>query len=210
MRGRCVLVDEVESLAATRQAAAAGTEPSDAIRVVNALLTQLDQLKRYTNALVLTTSNMTGAIDAAFIDRADIKQYIGPPGTSARYEILRTCLHELRRVGLIIPCDVLLDSTSLRGLLPAPPSSFEHVLALTDDGSQSSRVARHSMMLHCVAQGCDGFSGRSLRKLPFLAHALFGGAAADGGAHLPLEAYLCALQQAVEHERNARGAIVGA
>ena len=92
------------------------------MRVVNALLTQLDGLKRYKNALVVTTSNLTvhharlepahlahgrtrpgaparprrpaahacaprraqGAIDAAFVDRADIKQYIGPPGLGAR------------------------------------------------------------------------------------------------------------------------------
>lgn len=33
----CVLIDEVESLTAARQAAANGTEPSDAIRVVNAV-----------------------------------------------------------------------------------------------------------------------------------------------------------------------------
>ena len=30
--------------------------------------------------LVLTTSNITEAIDLAFVDRADIKAYIGPPG----------------------------------------------------------------------------------------------------------------------------------
>lgn len=41
----CVLIDEVESLTAARQAAIGGNEPSDAVRVVNALLTQLDQLK---------------------------------------------------------------------------------------------------------------------------------------------------------------------
>ena len=35
-------MDEVESLAAARKAAASGSEPSDAIRVVNALLTQVD------------------------------------------------------------------------------------------------------------------------------------------------------------------------
>ncbi len=35
----CVLVDEVESLAAVRKAT--GSEPSDAIRVVNAMLTQV-------------------------------------------------------------------------------------------------------------------------------------------------------------------------
>lgn len=55
------------------QAAAGGGEPSDAIRAVNALLTQLDQLRRFPNVMVLTTSNITEAIDVAFVDRADIK-----------------------------------------------------------------------------------------------------------------------------------------
>lgn len=54
-----------------------GSEPSDAIRAVNALLTQLDQLKRFPNVMILTTSNITEAIDLAFVDRADIKAYIG-------------------------------------------------------------------------------------------------------------------------------------
>ena len=67
--------------------------------MVNALLTQLDGLRRYKNALVLTTSNLTGAIDAAFVDRADIKQYVGPPGVAARYQILGSCLQELGRAG---------------------------------------------------------------------------------------------------------------
>ncbi|KAG2531466.1 hypothetical protein JM18_000375 [Phytophthora kernoviae] len=72
----CVLIDEVESLTAARKSAVSGSEPSDAIRVVNALLTQLDSLKRHSNVLVLTTSNITEAIDVAFVDRADIKQYV--------------------------------------------------------------------------------------------------------------------------------------
>ena len=52
-----VLIDEVESLSAARNAS--GSEPSDALRVVNAMLTQLDQLKRLPNVLMLTTSNIT-------------------------------------------------------------------------------------------------------------------------------------------------------
>ena len=100
----CVLIDEVESLTAARKAS--GSEPSDAIRyiigplstedglswgnlrVVNALLTQLDQIKMAPNVLILTTSNITGAIDGAFVDRADIVQYIGPPNQAAVYQIL--------------------------------------------------------------------------------------------------------------------------
>ena len=48
----CVLIDEVESLTAARRAAVAGSEPADAVRAVNALLTQLDALKRRPNVLV--------------------------------------------------------------------------------------------------------------------------------------------------------------
>ena len=62
-------VIQVESLTSARKSAMSGSEPSDAIRVVNALLTQIDQIKRYPNVLILTTSNVTGAIDLAFVDR---------------------------------------------------------------------------------------------------------------------------------------------
>ncbi len=96
-----VLIDEVESLASARQSAMSGSEPSDAVRSVNALLTQIDRLQRFENVMVLATSNITEAIDVAFLDRADIRQYIGPPSLRARYEILRTCLNELARVGLV-------------------------------------------------------------------------------------------------------------
>ena len=47
------------------------------MRVVNAVLTQLDQLKSYPNVLVIATSNVTGRIDLAFVDRADMKVHIG-------------------------------------------------------------------------------------------------------------------------------------
>ena len=52
-----------------------GNEPSDSIRVVNCLLTQIDKLKSRGNVLVLATSNITEAIDVAFLDRADIKVF---------------------------------------------------------------------------------------------------------------------------------------
>ena len=41
-----LLIDEVESLAQCRTMAEAGNEPSDSIRAVNALLTQIDRIKR--------------------------------------------------------------------------------------------------------------------------------------------------------------------
>ncbi len=40
--------------------------------------------ERGPGAQVLTTSNITEAIDLAFVDRADIKAFIGNPGLQAR------------------------------------------------------------------------------------------------------------------------------
>jgi ATPase family associated with various cellular activities (AAA) len=65
---------QVESLTAARSAAMNGNEPSDAVRVVNAVLTQIDSLKSKDNVLVLTTSNISKAIDLAFVDRYVLQQ----------------------------------------------------------------------------------------------------------------------------------------
>ncbi|KAA6356217.1 MAG: putative Pachytene checkpoint protein 2, partial [Streblomastix strix] len=96
-----LLIDEVESLSASRQNAMSGSEPTDAIRVVNALLTQIDALKTKKNVLIITTSNITQAIDAAFLDRADIRQFIGHPIAAGRYSIFASCVSELVRTGII-------------------------------------------------------------------------------------------------------------
>lgn len=103
----CILIDEIESLAHTRRSCNDGSEPIDSIRVVNALLTQLDQIKRYPNILILTTSNLSEAIDIAFVDRTDMKQYIGPPSHQAIYKIYTSCLKELMRVNKYICFPIL-------------------------------------------------------------------------------------------------------
>uniref|UniRef100_J3LYX1 Pachytene checkpoint protein 2 homolog n=1 Tax=Oryza brachyantha TaxID=4533 RepID=J3LYX1_ORYBR len=159
-----VLIDEVESLAAARQAAISGSEPSDSIRVVNALLTQMDKLKSWPNVIILTTSNITTAIDIAFVDRADIKAYVGPPTLQARYEILRSCLQELLRVGIL---------TYTQGGNSVCILSY---FSLKEKQHCSEFAEPHgslhlSNLLHKAAEICEGLSGRSLRKLPFLAHA---------------------------------------
>ena len=104
--------DEVESLTAARKTAMAGLEPSDALRVVNALLTQIDKYRFKKNVLVMATSNLLGAIDAAFLDRADCKQYIGEPSAKGCYQIMKGCLQELVRCK-IIESDVRFDKSRL-------------------------------------------------------------------------------------------------
>lgn len=56
----CVLIDEVESLASSRQHG--GSDPQDAVRAGNAVLTQLDRLRQYPNVIILCTSNLTNMI----------------------------------------------------------------------------------------------------------------------------------------------------
>ncbi|KAL0483938.1 pachytene checkpoint protein TRIP13 [Acrasis kona] len=172
----CVLIDEVESLTAARKSALNGTEPSDSIRVVNAVLTQIDQLKNCSNVVILTTSNITKAIDLAFVDRADIKQYIGLPGVKGRYTILLSCISELVRVGIIRDDEMIPswhDSTAVKN--------------------------EYALRLKVVAEKCEGLSGRALRKVPFLAHAFF-----VQQSWCTMDKFLDALGKAVDKESSVR------
>ena len=134
-----------------------GSEPSDALRVVNALLTQLDSIKNAPNVLILTTSNITGAIDLAFVDRADIKQYVGPPSQGAIYQIFHSCVQELTRTGIIC-----VESGKIVSLRELQLSGYEDRLATSC-----------SLMLWKIAGSCIGMSGRTIRKMAYLALALF-------------------------------------
>jgi SpoVK/Ycf46/Vps4 family AAA+-type ATPase len=146
----CVLIDEVESLTAAR--GQASSEPSDAIRVVNAMLTQIDQLKRFPNVLVLATSNLSAAIDVAFLDRADISRLVGPPDVGARYTILAASLSELMRTHLVVPKQHLYRYLTACAMPPSDISIEQDILLL--------------------ARSTAGMSGRQLRKLPVVAFAL--------------------------------------
>ncbi|XP_077432796.1 pachytene checkpoint protein 2 homolog isoform X1 [Vanacampus margaritifer] len=181
-----VLIDEVESLTAARNACQAGTEPSDAIRVVNAVLTQLDQIKQHSNVVILTTSNMTEKIDLAFVDRADIKQYIGPPSERGIYDIFLSCLEELMKCQIIYPRQPLFT-----------------IFELETMGFAKSDISEHSLTLRNIALKSKGMSGRALRKLPFLAHALF-----VKTPRVTLEIFLKALDQAVDKQKEEKAHLV--
>ncbi|KAG5654453.1 hypothetical protein H0H81_001952 [Sphagnurus paluster] len=167
-----VLIDEVESLTAARAGAMAGTEPSDGLRVVNALLTQLDKLKHRKNVLVMSTSNLVKAIDSAFVDRADIVQYVDLPSREAVYEILRTCLCEIVGKGIVATVNVptlrqaqMYEATSMN----VPSASIS---VTNDPHTKAKNVALRLLALsaQCRAQG---LSGRALRRLPVLALARY-------------------------------------
>lgn len=85
-----VLLDEVETLAADRSKMSMEANPIDVHRATDAVLAQLDQLAAtYPNLLFIATSNFTRAVDAAFLSRADLVEFIGLPNAEACYKILR-------------------------------------------------------------------------------------------------------------------------
>lgn len=104
--------------------------------------------------------------DVAFVDRADIKAYVGPPTLEARYEILRSCLQELLRTG-ILQDSRLQDEHNLT--LPNFAGLKEKLNGIALPESQGP-VCLCKQLLE-VAEASEGMSGRSLRKLPFIAHA---------------------------------------
>lgn len=58
---------------------------------------------RHSNVVILTTSNITEKIDVAFVDRADIRQYVGLPSMAAIFKIYLSCLEELMKVMAVLP-----------------------------------------------------------------------------------------------------------
>ena len=169
-----ILVDEVESLANSRSTSKNATEPSDAIRAVNSLLTGLDRLKHYPNILIFTTTNMTQLVDSAFVDRTDLQQYMGPPTLPARYEILRSCLMELQRVSILTTTNTTIQL----------PKYKQHTTTTT--------TTEVEVLVQC-AKDCQGWSGRALRKLPFQTHAMY----LSQQSSITLHDFLLALQKAI-------------
>lgn len=184
----CVLVDEVESIAYARDKISSN-EPSDSIRVVNAVLTQLDRLRQFPNVFILATSNLTGTIDTAFLDRADFVQYIGHPTERAVYEIYRSALVNLQSIG-IVEKEGKYNRRLSGSMLDGIPCYEE----ANEPGRASCTVL--DILLQVVKLSA-GQSGRTLRKIPFLAHALYVKKETDS-----LLNFLTAMRQAIRKVRN--------
>lgn len=92
-----VLLDEVETLAADRKKMSLEANPVDVHRATDAVLAQLDQLAANNhNLLFIATSNFVGAIDEAFLSRADLIVTVDLPTQEACELIL---IDTLKRLG---------------------------------------------------------------------------------------------------------------
>uniref|UniRef100_A0A182JR56 ABC transporter domain-containing protein n=1 Tax=Anopheles christyi TaxID=43041 RepID=A0A182JR56_9DIPT len=185
-----MLVDEIESIAYARDRISSN-EPSDSIRVVNAVLTQLDRLRHFPNIFILATSNLTDSIDTAFLDRADFVQYIGQPTEPAIYEVYRTALYNLQAIGIVENEGKLtkrrLSQTAYSDGIP----NYEEAI----DPARASCTMLDILLQ--VVKLSVGLSGRTLRKIPFLAHALFVKKETESVLN-----FLTAMRQAIRKVRN--------
>jgi SpoVK/Ycf46/Vps4 family AAA+-type ATPase len=91
-----VLLDEVETLVADRSKMSMEANPIDVHRATDAMLAGLDNLAaKFPQLLFIATSNFEGAIDPAFISRADLVLQIENPTLEACEAILTDTLNEL-------------------------------------------------------------------------------------------------------------------
>jgi pachytene checkpoint protein 2 len=91
-----VLLDEVETLVSDRSKMSLEANPIDVHRATDAMLAGLDNLAaKYPELLFIATSNFEGAIDPAFISRADLILHIGKPTAEACEKILTDTLMAL-------------------------------------------------------------------------------------------------------------------
>uniref|UniRef100_A0A914RSN4 ATPase AAA-type core domain-containing protein n=1 Tax=Parascaris equorum TaxID=6256 RepID=A0A914RSN4_PAREQ len=104
-------------------------EPGDAIRAVNALLTQIDRIRRFPSVLVLATSNISKSLDEAFVDRADMCRFVGQPSVYAVYAILSLALglsgRALRQLPVLAYSKVALERLTMKQCLEALQKAIE-------------------------------------------------------------------------------------
>uniref|UniRef100_A0A1I8EYW3 AAA domain-containing protein n=1 Tax=Wuchereria bancrofti TaxID=6293 RepID=A0A1I8EYW3_WUCBA len=174
-----VLIDEVESLTIARSALLNRNEPTDAIRAVNAVLTQVDYIRRRSNIFIFTTSNITEA-RLLFFSKASKNDCI--------YEIY-DCIYEKRNFLLqnfwILSLDeAFTDRTDLSRFVGYPSANAVYAIfrsciqemqriGIVEPGPWFSE--RYASGPHCeklmqLSRSASGLSGRCLRQLPVIGY----------------------------------------
>jgi len=93
-----VLLDEVESMVVARSQASLAANPADVHRATDAVLTAIDSNASSLPHLVfVATTNFTGAIDEAFLSRADVAICVPTPDADGALAILRTTLNAMSK-----------------------------------------------------------------------------------------------------------------
>ena len=154
----CVLIDEVESIAFSREYSTNNGEAQDSLRATNSLLTGLDRAKGLANVIFLCTSNMPDSLDMAFLDRCGLRIAVNPPSTASQYTILRGRIQKLIDQGHV----------SSEKSLPLYKEAL--VESLADEDGPGAKILAILKLINSGNGGLPGgISGRSLTQLPELA-----------------------------------------
>ena len=93
-----VLLDEVESMVVARSQASLAANPADVHRATDAVLTAIDSnASAFPHLIFVATSNFTGAIDEAFLSRADVAIHVPAPDAAGVLAILKTTLEAMAK-----------------------------------------------------------------------------------------------------------------
>ena len=144
----------------------------------------------------------------------DIKQYIGVPSIDACYNMLRGSILELKNKG-VIACNETIHPIATVKFECSNISNSKKINQLSMNGhvgsidtqndinmelpkERSTSVTQFTLKLYEEAQRCQSFSGRTLRKLPFLALTEF-----DHGGHvISAQQFLTALHNCITTVQN--------
>jgi len=149
----CVLIDEIESIAFSREHSSRHGESQDSLRATNSLLTGLDRTKRFPNVIFLCTSNMIESLDSAFVDRCGQQIAVNPPSLCSQYAIIRGRLQRLIEEENV--------SFQNRDLPQFDAAQVDWVA--NQDGPDAGPGARILGILRLIG---PGVSGRTLTQLP--------------------------------------------
>lgn len=178
----CVLIDEVESIASSREFSTLHGESQDSLRATNTLLTGLDRMQKYPNVIFLSTSNLFDALDSAFLDRCGLKCAIEPPSEKSQYEILRQCIQKMIDNKIIKSNAVLLSyDDAILDSYNNPEGAANSLLLLVkqvrgmNSGCQTGRkivgrtliqLATQAVMRYNRAENCDlGMAFKHIKRL---------------------------------------------
>ncbi|KAF2015746.1 P-loop containing nucleoside triphosphate hydrolase protein [Aaosphaeria arxii CBS 175.79] len=190
-----VSIDEVETLAGSREKAASGTECHENLRSTNELLRGLDKLYNRPNVVIICTSNLKDVLDDAFVDRCRIKKHLDSPNVDCIYNILRSAINELIKLGLVVYdvtelnaatknstqaeqgtpkfMPVSLSPLSAHNSLHKEDRSYvpdlDWVIGNLSHLTYDDQPETAPILLRRIAQSAMGLSSRTLRTLPIAA-----------------------------------------
>eukprot|EP00891_Asterochloris_glomerata_P007187 jgi/Astpho2/7187/Aster-01505 len=157
-----IFLDEVDSLAGSRAEGDSGSGATAGVRLLSALLTEMDGLELATGVQVIAATNRPGAIDAALLrpGRLEMLLFVPPPDAAGRLQVL-----EIHTRSMPLAPDAWAAATDLfTGAELAALCREASMAALREDIHGAQHVAaRHFAQSRAAIQ--PGLTAAALQKM---------------------------------------------